>query len=72
MTVFQVGDEVMWCGIRGKVTGIHMQYPHPVFVEFITGDKTSFLKDGRLLDWHVEPSLKLGSRSKNISDETYY
>lgn len=69
---FKVGDEVEWCGIKGKVVKDH-KFKHPeaasLEVEFeaivqifthgsLRRQTQTFLYDGRLHPWHREPSLK--------------
>jgi hypothetical protein len=70
MDRFKVGDLVWWCGVPGRVTHDH-KFPSELAaslrVEFevyapnsVTASKQSetFMYDGRLHNWHKEPSLK--------------
>jgi len=58
MSEFKVGDKVEWCGVEGEVTRICNRDLCPLEVAF-TDTTSTFSLDGRYLDWHKEPSLKL-------------
>lgn len=65
-TKFEVGDEVSWMGAEGCVINI-TEYPADKFavVRFKNEQCSySFLLDGRLMEFHKEPSLKLIKKAK--------
>lgn len=61
---FKVGDVVEWGGVRGKVYAGLSSLVHPVMCEFENETVASFTYDGKYMDWHKEPSLKLIERPK--------
>jgi len=70
---FEVGDKVSWCGVEGVVRDNRDScYPScPVRVKF-TEDSASeglFTSDGKLRDWHKEPSLILIEKWKPLKKE---
>lgn len=59
---FEVGDEIEWQGARGKVTEVKEETAFPIKVKFDEDDMGCdeyFTSDGRYLEYHKEPSLKL-------------
>ncbi len=69
-TKFQVGDNVEAWGCRGIVRGVH-----PQLIEVSFGGTDAyifFFSDGRFMDWHKEPSLKLIERPKKKVTKTMY
>jgi hypothetical protein len=68
-TKFKKGDIVEWAGVYGCV---EISSKDCVWVNFgpieyegnSRYESTEFLPDGRLFDWHTEPSLKLISKAK--------
>lgn len=80
--MFKIKDEVMWCGVKGIVTGIYQMTPRcepKLIVEFdaisygINKAVVYFFMDGRHMHWHKEPSLKhvssRGVRCGEMSDQ---
>lgn len=67
---FQVGDVVERCTTMGVVESANYESGFPIGVNFGDGIFESFTIDGRLLDWHTEPSLKLISRPKQKVKKT--
>lgn len=79
--MFKVGDLVSWCGAKGKVVQDY-EFKDPkaasLLVEFevkdARGDRPltqTFMYDGRMHDWHTEPSLRLHSSlqpNQNLAD----
>ena len=64
-TVFEVGDIVEWCGIKGKIVFIYSESTrYPILVRFDNNEEKPFAKDGKYYDWHLEPSLKLIEKAK--------
>jgi len=64
-TVFEVGDIVEWCGIKGKIVFIYSESTrYPILVRFDNNEEKPFTKDGKYYDWHLEPSLKLIEKAK--------
>lgn len=63
-TKFKEGDIVEWCGVRGKVITIPGRGIHPVVCGFENETVASFTYDGKYMDWHKEPSLKLIEQPK--------
>lgn len=62
---FQVGDKVKAFGFGGQVIEIDLQSEWPVKVKFpLANAKEDFKADGKLFDWHAEPSLVLIERPK--------
>lgn len=63
---FKVGDIVEAFGLRGEVMAIHSRGEFPIEVQY--GLKRNgfdyFTRDGKLHNWHNEPSLKLIERPK--------
>jgi len=64
--MFQVGDIVEWCGVRGVVESASSMLSS---VQCMFGYKDStrkqtFTSDGKLCTWHIVPSLKLIERPK--------
>lgn len=60
-TVFEVGDIVEWCGVKGVIKKIKKEYiddKYPLLVNF-EQDEHLFTENGHFYDWHLEPSLKL-------------
>lgn len=65
--MFQVGDIVEWCGIRGVVesTSDMLSSVQCMFgYKDNTHRKQTFTSDGKLCTWHIVPSLKLIERPK--------
>lgn len=65
-TVFEVGDIVEWCGVKGTIKSIdNLEDPtHLVIVKFTNGLFEWFTIEGKIRDWHLEPSLKLIEKAK--------
>lgn len=61
-TKFSVGDQVEWCGARGKVVCVSTD-EYPIECDFYCAP-VRFKADGKFQEWHTEPSLKLISKSK--------
>lgn len=67
---FKVGDVVEWCGIKGKIDSIGKYMKVNFYVDDFAdnlidfGPQYTFTKDGKLFDWHKEPSLKLIAKAK--------
>lgn len=61
--IFQVGDIVEWCDVRGVVENTSGMSS---YVQCKFGDirKQTFTSDGKLCTWHIVPSLKLIERPK--------
>lgn len=69
---FKVGDQVVWAGVPGKVIEdskfeyalaqhLVVEFDSPAPTPGGSGKQTQrFLRDGRLLPWHKEPSLISG------------
>jgi len=63
-TKFEVGDTVSWMGAGGIVEELGKD--KSLLVYFPTDDcRYEFYPDGRLHDFHTEPSLKLIHKAKN-------
>lgn len=58
---FKEGDFVIWCGVMGRVL---YERKGRLYVGFTNRHICSFYPDGRELDWHAEPSLKLVKENK--------
>jgi hypothetical protein len=58
---FEVGDIVEWCGVPGVAEEVELDRITVLFNCKIPHYR-NFLGDGRLHDWHTEPSLKLIER----------
>lgn len=64
-TTFQIGDIVEWCGVSGSVVDTDYSEEYPVRANFKEDEIDSFFTlDGRLWDWHTEPSLRLIEKKK--------
>lgn len=61
--VFQVGDIVEWCDVRGVVESTSGMLSY-VQCKFGDTRKQTFTSDGKLCTWHIVPSLKLIERPK--------
>jgi hypothetical protein len=70
---FFKGDLVKWGGVIGKVTESYDHGLFPVFVSFGRCEqRNQFTEDGRVWDWHKEPSLILVERPKKKIKKTFY
>lgn len=66
---FKVNDIVEAFGCRGVVVEINHNRLYSVTAN-LDGNLELFITDGRHLDWHREPSLKLISRPKRMVTKT--
>lgn len=65
---FEVGDKVSWCGAEGVVSKVYLNYEYPIEADF-TIDFHFFTSDGKLWDWHKEPSLIMIEKFKPLKKE---
>lgn len=76
--LFQVGDEVEWCGVKGEITKnyghtIKATFPHHYLEDSIPSHPgTDFYPDGKLFTWHTEPSLKLIKKARRVVKKTMW
>jgi len=63
-TVFELNDRVTAFGIEGVVISVDFAKDYPIKVDFYNGKYPTFTKDGKLYNWHLEPSLKLIEKAK--------
>jgi len=72
--MFKVGDKVKWAGVEGVVSGIIEDGNYPIWVSFenCRGGGIAFKQDGKLLDWHKEPSLVLVERAAKFEEVVGY
>lgn len=63
-TVFDLNDRVTAFGIEGVVISVDFAKDYPIKVDFYNGKYPTFTKDGKLYNWHLEPSLKLIEKAK--------
>lgn len=68
---FQVGDLVEAFGVEGEVVAIDSS-SWPIRVRFSNGEDELFSADGKLFDWHDEPSLVLIERKPKYVKKTLY
>lgn len=65
--IFQVGDSVTWAGANGKVIDPKDCALEGHILVLFEGDDDRegewFYADGKLYDWHTEPSLKFVRRA---------
>lgn len=68
---FKVGDKVKAFGVNGVVTKVHssLNELYPVEVDFRDPNRLSFTLDGKYLDWHKTPSLKLRKFKKRVATQ---
>ena len=69
---FMVGDLVETFGVRGEVVSITGGFHYPVGVYFDNGHASYFTENGKDLDWHKEPSLKLIERPEKKVKKTFW
>lgn len=65
---FQTGDIVEAWGVDGVVRSIGCF----IHVKFSTRDTANFYLDGKLEEWHAEPTLKFVSRPKRKVKKTIW
>jgi len=71
--MFKVGDKVKWAGVEGVVIGTGVaDETYRIWVSFKNGEEGRFTRDGKLLDWHKEPSLVLVERDANFEEVVGY
>lgn len=69
---FKVGDIVTAFGLEGVVDSITPANNFPIEVDFKMEGYESFLLNGKLHDWHKEPSLKLVRRAEEFEEVLGY
>lgn len=71
-TVFELNDRVTAFGIEGVVISVDFAKDYPIKVDFYNGKYPTFTKDGKLYNWHLEPSLKLIEKAKNKVNKKFW
>ena len=64
--MFEVGDKVRAFGLNGVVDEVIKSDTYPIKVRYYTSEyhSDSFTLDGKIIDWHEEPSLVLVEKVK--------